>query len=145
MSLRKAMTDALDVHTGGDGTIDADDELGSASVEVTDVGKIGVRIKRIRVDKKAPIDLKEAAIKIPEGLRSLGEPLKPVEVAPNLGGARFRTSPEEMREGEYFELEITQSGKSDLTRTKVDGEGNREEVDWAMTRDNLGRLLDELT
>ena len=66
-------------------------------------------------------------------------------MAPELGGARFRTAPDEMQEGEFFELEVQKSGQSELGRTKVDDEGNREEVDWAMTRDNLGRLLDELT
>jgi hypothetical protein len=145
VSLSKAMNDALDAHPGGDATIEADADSGSAAVEVTDVGKIGVRIKRVRIEKTTPTALEEAAVSIPKGLRSLGEPLNPVEVAPSLGGARFRTSPEEIHEGEYFELEIHQSGKSELSRTRVDNDGNREDVDWAMTRDNLGRLLDELT
>ena len=46
------------------------------------------------------------------------------------------------REGRYFEIEV-QPGRTDIRRTRVNDDGERQPTDWTMTREQLDRLIDE--
>ena len=45
---------------------------------------------------------------------------------------------------EFFELDVSSDGDTDLKRVRVGPDGERSEGQWTMTRDGLGRLLDDL-
>lgn len=142
MSLREAMQDALDKHDG-DGPVQADAKSASVEIDATDIGPIGVRVRQIRV-KTDPLEITDAARALPERLRALGEPVVPVEVAPKLGGTTLRTAPDDMRSGEFFDVDVKADGRHTISRHRVTEDG-RKPIEWAMTRDQLGRLLDDLT
>lgn len=133
--LNKALDD-LD----GPGTVEVDRDGASAEVDVVDVDRIGVRVKGVRVRHDGPVDVEREAEALPNRLRSLPDPVGPVEVAPELGGAKLRGTPD--REQRYFEVDV-QPDHTNIRRTKVDDDGERQESDWSMTRDQLDRLIDE--
>lgn len=133
--LDKAL-DALD----GSGTVEVDRGGHSAEVDVIDVDRIGVRVKGVRVRHDGPVDVEREASALPDRLRSLPEPVGPVEIAPELGGAKLRGTPD--RQQRYFEVEV-EPDRTHIHRTQVNDDGEREETDWTMTRDQLDRLIDE--
>ncbi len=139
MSSEPKLDDALN-ELDGPGTIEVDRDGHSAEVDVVDVDRIGVRVKRVRVRHDEPVDVPREAASLPERLRSLPDPVEPVEVAPELGGAILRGRPDEDRR--YFEIDV-QPDRTDIHRTRVDDSGEREESDWSMTREQLDRLIDE--
>ncbi len=137
--LGNAIDRALDAQTRGTITVGKDEHR--AEVDVVEVGAIGVRVKRLAVT--APrTDLEELAKALPGRLRSLPERVKTVEVDARLGGATLRTDPEEMRDNEFFEVEVRGDTVS-VDRYKVSG-GGRTPVEFDLTRRQLGRLVDEL-
>ena len=148
---RKALDDALDAHGAGKGTVEVDaGEAGTASVDVNDAGKLGVRVRKVALDTGKTRDVVEAARQLPDRIRSLGERVGTTEVDPGLGGTILRTIPEDIRQGpggerEFFEIDVHADGKAGVRRQRVQASGDREPVDWDMTRDQLGRLLDELS
>lgn len=125
----------------GSGTVEVDRDGRSAEVDVVDVDRIGVRVKGVRVRHDGPVDVEREARALPERLRSLPDPLHPVEVAPDLGGAILRGAPD--RDRRYFEAEV-EPDRTRIRRTRVGDDGEREEADWTMTRDQLDRLIDEV-
>lgn len=142
MSLKEVLDEALDAHEGS-GEVHAADGEHSATLDVEQVGPIGIRIRKLCV-KRPPLDVGEAAEAYPERMRALGEPLKPIEIDRRLGGTTLRTKPESMRNGEFFDVEVRSDGQTGIRRLKVDEAGDRREIPWSMTRDQLGRLLDDL-
>lgn len=134
------LDEALDDLDGTRGTVEVDTGNGQAEVDVVDVDRLGVRIKGVRVRRERAVDIKREAADLPKRLRSLPEPVEPVEVAPTLGGARLRSKPD--RGQEYFEVDVAPEG-TDIRRTRVDADGERHPTDWTMTRDQLDRLIDE--
>ena len=142
MSWRSALDDAL-VDLEGAGTVDVVGDRGSAEVEVSQAGEIGVRLRRVRVRRSESREIVSDARRLARGLRCLPDTLCPVEVDPELGGATLRSHPDSMRDREFFELGLC-GGEAHLSRRKVGQDGSRTDVDWTMTRDDLGRLLDEL-
>lgn len=135
------LDDALDA-LEGTGTVHIDRSSGHAEVDVVDADRIGVRVRGVRVHRDRDVDVGEEAYALPERLRSLPDRIEPVEVAPTLGGARLRSRPDEMRGSEYFEVDVAPR-RTDIRRTRVDDHGDRHEVDWTVTRDQLDRLIDE--
>jgi len=133
--LNKALDD-LD----GAGTVEVDRDGGSAEVDVVDADRIGVRVKGVRVRHDGPVDVEREARALPDRLRSLPDPVEPVEVAPDLGGAILRGDPDSQRR--YFEVDV-QPDRTDIHRRQVGDDGERHEADWSMTRDQLDRLIDE--
>ncbi|MEN0065500.1 MAG: hypothetical protein AAGA48_25375 [Myxococcota bacterium] len=131
---------ALDGLKGTPGTIEVDRDNHAAEVDVVDVDRIGVRVRGVRVRRTGSVDVQREAAALPERLRSLPDPVEAVEVAPELGGARLRGTPD--REQRYFEVDV-QPSHTDIRRTKVGEDGAREESDWSMTREQLDRLIDE--
>lgn len=135
---------ALDALPPGGGTVTVDRGGSSAEVDVTDVDRLGVRIRELRVHRGRPVDVEAEANALPDRIRSLPERIAPVEVAPALGGARLRTRPEELREREYFEVDVAPQGTT-VRRTRIEDDGSRAPTDWTLTRDQLDRLIGETT
>lgn len=134
------LDDALNAHE--EGAIQVSREGGRAVIEATEVGPIGVRVTRVRVERDQPWDIRETAMGLPERVRALPERIAPIEVAPELGGAILRTDPGEYRGGDYFEVEVD-ARSAEVRRVKVEG-SDRTPGDFSLTREQLGRLLDEL-
>ena len=133
------LDDALDALDGESGTVSIDQDGGTAEVDVVEADRLGVRVRGVRVTRKRGVDVAREAKELPDRLRSLPDRVEPSEVAPELGGSRLRSKP---RKGEYFEVDVAPD-RTDIRRTRVDDEGERHETDWTMTRDQLGRIIDE--
>jgi hypothetical protein len=133
---------ALDALPEGGGTVTVDRSGASAEVDVTDVDRLGVRIREVRVHRERAVDVEAEARALPDRVRSLPERIVPVEVDPSLGGARLRTRPEELREREYFEVDVAPRDTT-VRRTRIEEDGSRSPSDWTMTRDQLDRLIGE--
>ncbi|MEQ1502544.1 MAG: hypothetical protein ABMB14_09950 [Myxococcota bacterium] len=139
-----ALDDALDQAPAGGGTVRVARPGSTAEVDVVDVDRLGVRIRALRVVRERPVDVVGEARALPDRLRALPDRLEPVEVAPELGGARLRTRPDELRGREYFEADVEPS-RTTIRRTRIGDDGVRGPTDWAVTRDDLDRLIDETT
>lgn len=133
---------ALDALPSGGGTVSVDRPGGTAEVDVTEVDRLGVRVRGVRVNRGAPVDVGAEARALPDRVRALPDRVAPVEIAPELGGARLRTRPDELRGDGYFELDV-EPRRTTIRRTRVDADGKRAAGDWTMTRDQLDRLIDE--
>ena len=142
--MKQPLDQALDKLTEGRGRVEVDTPTGRATVDVVDVDRIGVRVRRVRVHRDEPFDIAREAATIGDRLRALPDRVVPVEVDPRLGGAVLRTRPDEVREREYFEVELDGTNDIEARRVRAREGGGREGTDWAMTRDQLGRLVDEL-
>lgn len=142
MSLSDALDDALQGLRKGKARVYSGDR--EAEIDVRDAGHLGVKIARVRVARGAPIDLQEAAAALPAKVHALHEPIVPVEVDGRIGHAVLRTRPDAMRKREFFEVDLSAAGDVDVRRYKVDETGDRGAIDWTLTREQLGRLLDEL-
>ncbi len=123
----------------GAGRVEAETERGTVDVEVTDVDRLGVRVRGVTVRRSAPADVVEEAGRLPDALRALPERVVPVEVSRSLGGARLRSVP---REREFFEVDV-EGGKTSVRKTRV-VDGEREGREWTMTREQLERLVREM-
>lgn len=115
-----------------------------ADARVTDLDRIGVKVGRIAVRKADKVDLEREVEELPGRLRSLPERLAPVEVDAAHGRAVLRTDPDEMRRREFFELQVQGARELEIRRFRISADGDRERIDWTMTREQFGRLLDEL-
>jgi hypothetical protein len=138
----RTLDQALDDLPAGGGTVTVDRDGAEATVEAVDADRLGVRVKRLRVDRDVPVDIEEEAHSLPDRLRSLPDRVVPIEIAPELGGARLRTRPEELRGREWFEVDVDRDGTS-IRRVRADEDGSRVPVDWTLTREQLDRLIDE--
>lgn len=143
-----SLDDALD-GLGGAGTAGVPRDGGSAEVDAVEVDRLGVRVRRVRVERTEPWDVRGRAEALPDRLRSLPERVEPQEVAPELGGAILRTRPADLRPSpgpggrtEYFEVEVGERS-AEVRRVRVQ-DGERSPSDFTLTREQLGRLLDEL-
>lgn len=142
MSLSRAIGEALD--QGVEGTVEASHAGAKARLDVVATGPVGVRVRAVHVERGRDVGIEEAAAELPEQLaRVLPERIEAIEVDPGLGGAILRTSPSEMDGPRFVEVEVTGTRQVDIRRWSV-AEGDREPEEWAMTRDALGRLLDDL-
>lgn len=133
---------ALDATPAGGGTVSVPCGDATAEVDVADVDRLGVRVRSVRVQREREVDVAAEAGRLPEELRSLPDRIAPVEVAPTLGGARLRTRPDELRGGEYFEVDV-EPRQTSIRRTRITDDGGREPTDFTLTRDQLDRLIDE--
>ncbi len=133
------LDDALDALGDEPGTVSVDREGSQAEVDVVDADRLGVRVKGVRIRRDRVVDVEQEARALPDRLRSLSEPVEPVEVAPDLGGATLRSKP---HRGEYYEVDVEPRGV-DIRRNRVDEHGERHATDWTMTREQLDRLIDE--
>lgn len=125
---------------GGTATVDRGDRR--ARVDVVEADRIGVRIRKLEVERDQPVDVAREARELPDRVRSLPDRIAPVEIAPSLGGARLRTRPDELRGREYFEVDV-EPQRTTVRRTRATDDG-REPVDFTLTREQLERLIDEV-
>jgi hypothetical protein len=142
VTLGKAFEEAL--ATRPNGSVEAQGPRARAEVEVVESDRLGVTVRRVTIRREEPRDIAEEARELPERLRSLPERFDAIEVDPGLGGAILRTCPEDIGDDrEYYELDV--HGRDvELSRKKVEVGGTRADVDFTLTRKQLGRLLDEL-
>lgn len=133
------LDEALDARLGNDAVQVAGDGW-QAEVHADQVGPVGVVVDRLRVSG-APGDLGERAEELVRRLRPGGERLRTVELAPELGGAVLRSEPEDMRDGRFYEVELGPS-EVELSRHRVRPEGGRVREPFAVTREELGRIVD---
>lgn len=136
-----SLDDALDALDSA-GVAEIERPGGSASVDATEIGPLGVRVRRVRVDRDDNWDISDKAHALPQRLRALPERITPSEVAPDLGGAILRTHPDDFRGDGYFEVEVGERS-AEVRRVKI-ADGERAPTDWTITREQLGRLIDEL-
>jgi hypothetical protein len=140
--VRGTLDDQLDRLPSDGGKVSVERGSTTAEVDVLEADRIGVRVRGVAVRRDGVVDVETEARSLPERLRALPERVAPVEVDPNLGGARLRTRPEELRGREFFEVDVEPS-RTSIRRTRVTPEGDRVETDWTMTREQLDRLIDE--
>jgi hypothetical protein len=133
--------DALDA-LDGEGTVETGRTGGRATVDVERAGPIGARVRRVRVERDEPWDISERAHDLPGRLRAIPERVEAQEVAPELGGAILRTVPDDLRGDGYYEVEVGER-HAEVRRVGLD-DGERTEAAFDVTREQLGRLLDEL-
>lgn len=136
------LDDALDSVPAGGGVIRVDRGNANAEVDVIDVDRLGVKLRAVRINRSAPIDIEQEARALPERLRALPDRIEPVEIAPELGGARLRTRPEELRGSDYFEVDVEKT-RTSIRRTRLADDGTRQPTDFTLTREQLDRLIDE--
>ena len=141
--MSRAFDDALDALASGEGSVTLPDARGDTEVDVAEVGRIGVRVREVRVHRSTERDVQHEAAALPGRLRTLPDPLHPIEVSPELGGAILRTRPEAIRDNEFFEVDVRRK-HTRLRKHRVSDDGGREAVDWSLTRDQLRRLIDEV-
>lgn len=114
------------------------------AVDVDEVGPIGVRIRRLRVQSPPGASLGDRAERLASRLRPDGERMVPVEVDPVLGGGVLRTARDEV-DGGYFEATLDPEGATELTRVAVDpATGDRAAAPFTVTRGQLRRLAEDL-
>lgn len=136
------LNDALDrVPTGG-GIVRVDRDDTQAEVDVIDADRLGVKVRAVRINRNQPVDIAQEAAALPDRMRSLPDRIEPVEVAPELGGARLRTRPDELRHNEYFEVDVEEK-RTSIHKTRMSEDGTRTPADFTLTRDQLDRLIDE--
>lgn len=111
----------------------------AVEVEVLEVERLGARVRRLRVEGAGPADPVAQAEALPERLQPLPDRVVPVEVDRGLG-AVLRSRP--ARRGEYFEVRAEGAAVS-VGRWRA-GEAGREEVPFDLTREQLGRLVDDI-
>jgi hypothetical protein len=116
-----------------------------ATFRVSAVGPVGVRLKELEIRREGGFDVVEEAERLGRAVRSLGAELSPIEVDRGLGGAILRSPADAKRPNEFFEMDCEQRGKTRLRRLKSLQEGGREVIDFAMTREQLGRLVEEVS
>ena len=133
---------ALDALPAGGGAVTVEREGATATIDAVEADRIGVRVRGLRVDRDAPVDVSREAHALPDRLRSLPDRVAPIEVAPDLGGARLRTRPDELRRGEWFEVDV-EAGATAIRKVRTADDGSRVPVDWTLTREQLDRLIDE--
>ncbi len=142
MSLGQAVQGALDA--ASEGVAIADVGGAHAEVDLEEVDRLAARVRGVRVRRAGDFDLTNEASDLAGRVRSLGEDLVPVEVSPVLGGAVLRTKPEHLRNHEFYELELHGNRDLELRRMRAEPGRDRQAVDFTLTRDQLGRLVDEL-
>lgn len=143
-TLGEALDEALDAQGAEPGTVEARHGGAAATAEVEASGPIGVRLRRLRVERDRPADIAEEAAALPERLAGcLPERVVPVEVDPRLGGAVLRTDPEELGEEGFTEIEVGPE-HSTVQRLRPDLEGGRTSHSWDLTRRDLRGLVDGL-
>ena len=140
--LSGALDEALDAADSA-GSVEVQGGDSAAHIDVVDKDRLGVRIRSVKVRHSEPVDVVEEAARLTGSIRSLPGQVEPVEVAPKLGGAILRTPAEEMRDGKFFEVGVKPE-ESEVNQYEVGEGGTRKAADWTMTRDQLGRMLDEL-
>lgn len=119
------------------GTVRADDGVVRAEVDVTDLDRLGVSVRGVRVRSHTKGDLRGCVERLPDALDVLPEPVTPVEVDATLGGAVLRSQP---RRREFYEVR-TDGQEVSVEKLRMGPDG-RAKVPFTLTREQLGRLVE---
>lgn len=117
----------------------------TVEVEVTDADRLGVSVRGVRVRGPERGDVVGQAQRLPEALGVLPDRVRPLEVDPALGGAVLRSRVRTPREGgarEYFEVRT--DGREVSVEKLRAGPNGRAAVPFTLTREQLGRLVDDV-
>ena len=144
MTISEKLEEAFDQHEAGQEEVRVRDGDIETSCKVSAVGPVGVRLKELEVHRENGLDVVAEAERLPRVVRSLGAELIPIEVDPGLGGAVFRSCPTENQANEFFEIDCERRGKTRLRRLRSLEDGGREAIDFSLTREQLGRLVEEV-
>lgn len=141
MTAPDTIDQALDrVRAGGMAQIDQGST--QAEVEVIEADRIGIKVRRVRVERDRDYEVHGIAERWPRTVRSLPDRLHPVEVEPRLGGATLRSDPEDQVDDTFMEVEVRGSAAEVTRHRRLPG--GREQTEWSMTREQLRGLLDAL-
>lgn len=143
MSLSDVLGDKLDLPGVKTGPIDVEADTGRVQVDLADADRLGASIDRLRVSVPSAVPLADQATRICRQVRHLPERLVPVEVDERLGGGVLRSDPADMRGKRYFEVGLDGSSAT-VERFKASPGGGREREPFTVTREQLGRLVDDL-
>ena len=135
---RTPLDEALDA-LGGAGTATVDGDGTTTDIDVTDVDRLGVKVREIRVHRQQPCDIVQESHRLPKHLRALPERVEPIEVDASLGGARLRSVPHG-EDREMYEVDV-QADSTTIRRTVRDEDGGRSPQDFTLTREQLERLV----
>ncbi|TVQ88764.1 MAG: hypothetical protein EA397_16335 [Deltaproteobacteria bacterium] len=142
MTPRDAIDLALDgVRAGGTAQIEGAGT--QTEIEVVESDRLGVKVRRIRVERDRAYDVEALGDRWPKTVRQLPDRLKPVEIEPRLGGATLRSDPEDRVDDTFMEVEVRDRA-AEVQRQRTTPAG-REASDWSMTREQLRGLLDALS
>lgn len=136
------LSEKLDGEIDGKGTVEVESDGKKARADVVDADRIGVVIDRVRVDG-AKGNVGDRSRRLADNLRPGGERLVPVEVDEGLGGGTLRTSPDEVNEGRYYQVDVDKEG-AELSRHRADAQGKRSNEPFTVTRDQLGEIVDTM-
>jgi len=145
-SLGKALEALLDDATRSEhapGLLEASYGGARVQAEIVDVDRLGVIVERLRVQAGSG-DLEGQAERIAQTVRPAGQQLRAVEVDTRLHGGVLRTTAEHMVGGRFYQVGIDAQG-AELTRHHKDEDGRRVRERFTLTREHLGRLVDELS
>lgn len=134
------LDEALDA-AGGPGLVEVDEPGGRTAIDVSDVDRIGVRVRAVRVGHGVR-DVAAEADRLTGAVGPLAGPFAPVEVDPRLGGAILRTAPAAIRRGRYDEIGVG-TEETSVRRYRLEG-GERHPEDLTLTRDQLRDLIDAI-
>lgn len=144
MSLSDALNDKLNLPGVRSGPVRVDGAEGAVEVDLRDTDRLGAQIDRLRVRvPSGAAPLGEQAESICRRVRHLPERMVPVEVDERLGGGVLRSEPREMRGRRYFEIGLD-GDSATVERYQASEGGGREREPFTLTREQLGRLVDDL-
>ena len=135
---------ALDALDSGAGVAQATTALGTAVVDVVAVDRLGVKVRKVSVRREEHYDWVQESERLSQHIRSLPHRVIPVEVDPILGGAVLRSAPDEMRKSDFYQIDLNADQNIDVRRFQVNSEGDREQIDYTLSRERLEDLIDEL-
>ena len=142
-SALEALLNEAATAAGSPGVIEAQKGSSRVRAEVVDVDRLGVVVERLRIDCPAG-DLAGRMARVAASVRPAGQHLKPIEMDERLGGGTLRTTAEHMMRGRFYQVGIDLQG-AELARHRRDESGQRTREKFTLTREHLGRLVDELS
>lgn len=145
MAKHESIEDALDALDAGTGMVRASTKRGTVAVDVVAVDRLGVKVREVSVTRDDPFDLVLECAALPERVRSLPHRVIPVEVDPRLGGGVLRSAPQEMRKSDFYQIDMDTDRNIGVRRFKVNDHGDREQIEYTLTRERLEDLIDELS
>ena len=145
MAKHESIEDALDALDLGTGRVQASTKRGTVAVDVVAVDRLGVKVREVSVTRTEPFDLVQECTALPERVRSLPHRFTPVEIDTRLGGGVLRSAPEEMRKSDFYQIDLDADRNIGVRRFRVNDQGDREQIDYILTRERLDDLIDELS
>ena len=143
MSLSDALGDKLELPGITSGPVNVETETGSVEVDLADADRLGAQIDRLKVSVPSAAPLHQQAENISRRVRHLPERLVPHEVDERLGGGVLRSDPVDMRGKRYFEVGLDGESAT-VERYCAQPGGGRKREPFTLTREQLGRLVDDL-